>query len=213
MGKERVKIIGKRFGRLIVVEYSHNVGYTRYFLCKCDCGNTTTVAKNALTTGKQVSCGCLRRSRIADLNRLPEGYLRLGKIFIAMKRRCYDPKSNRYYRYGARGITICDEWLNNINSFRKWAISNGYKDGLSIDRINNDEGYSPNNCRWVQKSEQTSNCSKNVFITFNGKTMTLAQWGRELGIPHSTLHNRIRVHGWSVERALTEPVRQRVSQR
>lgn len=207
MGKERVNIIGKKFGRLTVLEYSHNVGYTRFFLCQCDCGKKKTVAKNNLTTGKQVSCGCLRAERLGNLNRLPEGYLRLGKIFHAMKYRCYDPRSNRYPRYGGRGITICDEWLNDMDTFRSWAIQNGYRDGLSIDRINNDEGYCPENCRWVDKSDQLSNFSRNVIVEFNGKSQTIAQWGKELGIPRSTLHNRLRVHGWSVERALTEPVR------
>lgn len=209
MGKERVNIIGKRFGRLTVLEHSHDAGYTKYFLCKCDCGKLTTVAKGSLTTGKQVSCGCLRNEHIASINRLPDGYIRLGKIFRSMKRRCYDPKSNRYMRYGARGITICDEWLNNINAFRSWAIKNGYRDDLSIDRINNDAGYSPENCRWIKKSDQLSNYSGNVIIEFRGKSQTLAQWGRELNIPSSTLHNRIRVHGWSIERALTEPIRKR----
>lgn len=207
MGKERVNIIGKRFGRLTVIELSHIDGYTRMFRCQCDCGKTIIVAKNNLTTGKQVSCGCLKAQRIGDMNRLPEGYLRLGKIFHTMKYRCYDPKSNRYSRYGGRGIKICDEWLNDVDAFRSWAISNGYRDGLSIDRIDNDKGYCPENCRWVDRSEQLSNYSKNVMIEFNGKKMTLSQWSRELGIPKSTLHNRIRVHGWSIERALTEPVR------
>lgn len=209
MGKERVNIIGKRFGNLVVLSYSHANGYTKYFLCQCDCGNQTVVAKNALTTGKQVSCGCLRKKRIADLNRLPNGYLRLGKIYRSMKERCYNTASNRYYRYGARGIKICDEWLSDINAFRKWAIDNGYKEGLSIDRIDNDGDYSPNNCRWIKPSEQWNNTSKTVLIEYNGKSQTLTQWANELNIPTSTLHNRLRVHGWSVERALTEPVRKR----
>lgn len=207
MGKERVNIIGKRFGNLVVLSHSHTNGYTRCFLCQCDCGNQTIVAKNALTTGKQVSCGCLRNKRIADLNRLPNGYLRLGKIYRAMKKRCYDTKSNRYDRYGARGIKICDEWLSDINAFRKWSIENGYKDGLSIDRIDNNGDYSPNNCRWVEPTEQSNNTSRTVMIEYNGKTQTLTQWANELNIPKSTLHNRLRVHGWSVERALTQPVR------
>jgi hypothetical protein len=207
MGKERVNIIGKRFGNLVVLSHSHTKGYTRYFLCQCDCGNQTIVAKNALTTGKQVSCGCLRKKRLGDLNRLPNGYLRLGKIYRAMKKRCYDTKSNRYDRYGARGIKICDEWLSDINAFRKWSIENGYKDGLSIDRIDNNGDYSPNNCRWVEPTEQSNNTSRTVMIEYNGKTQTLTQWANELNIPKSTLHNRLRVHGWSVERALTQPVR------
>ena len=208
MGKE-IDVIGKRFGRLVVLSYSHSVGYCKYYLCQCDCGNQPVVAKPNLLSGRQVSCGCKRRESIGELNRLPNGYLRLGKIYRSMKKRCYDPKSNRYKRYGARGIRICDEWLSDINAFREWAVANGYNDNLSIDRIDNDGDYCPENCRWVTISEQSNNTSRTVMIEFNGKRQTLAQWSRELNIPTSTLHNRIRVHGWSVERALTEPIRKK----
>lgn len=204
-----VDITGRRYGRLVVLSYSHAIGYTHYYLCQCDCGKQTTVAKNALTTGKQVSCGCYRSEVIKNINKLPDNYLQLGKIFRGMKARCYNPRSVRYKRYGGRGIKICEEWLQDINTFRSWAVENGYKPGLSIDRINNDGDYSPDNCRWVQPKDQLSNCSINVFVEFNGKCQTLAQWSRELNIPTSTLHNRIRVHGWPIERALTEPVRSR----
>lgn len=204
---ERINIIGKRFGRLTVLSYSHNVGYTRYFLCKCDCGNQTTVAKNALTTHKQISCGCYRKENTKKIHSLPKGYSRLRKILNSMKMRCYNTKSNRYYRYGGRGIKICDEWLNDVESFRQWAINNGYADGLTIDRIDNNCDYCPQNCRWITRSEQSNNTSKSVMIEFNGKCQTLAQWSHELNIPTSTLHNRIRVHGWSIERALTTPRR------
>lgn len=206
MGKERVNILGKRFGNLTVIEYSHKIGYTRYFLCRCDCGNTCLVAKNNLTTGKQISCGCKRKTRLADMNRLPDGYLRLGAIYRKMVKRCYDPKSNRFKNYGGKGIKICDEWLNDINAFRKWAVCHGYKEGLTIERIDINGDYCPNNCTWIPKKEQMYNKSNTVRITFNGKTQTLSQWSQELGIPTSTLHNRIRVHGWTVERALTEPI-------
>lgn len=209
MGKERVNVIGKRFGRLVVLSHSHDIGYRKYFLCQCDCGKKVTVLKQNLTCGRQISCGCLKTERIVNLNKLPAGYARLGRIYNAMKKRCYDPSSNRYYRYGARGIRICDEWLSDINAFREWAVNNGYKDGLTIDRIDVDADYSPENCRWITKEEQLQNTSRSVHIEFNGKTQTLAQWAHELDMPTSTLHNRIRVHGWSIERALTEPIKGR----
>lgn len=207
MAKERINIIGKRFGRLVVLKYSHNVGYSKYFLCQCDCGNKKTIAKSNLTTGKQVSCGCYRTENLVKSNKLPNGYSRLSKIYNAMKKRCYDPSSNRYHRYGARGIKICDEWLNNKNSFREWAINHGYKDGLTIDRIDNNGNYCPENCRWVTRQEQSNNTCRTVMIEYNGKAQTLTQWAHELNIPTSTLHNRLRVHGWDVEKAFTTPVR------
>lgn len=206
---ERRIILGQKFGRLTVLSLSHKKGYTRYFLCQCDCGKQTVVEKSALTTGKQISCGCARNERIRNLKRLPDGYSRLHKIFHKMKARCYNPRSNRYSRYGARGIKICDEWLSDVDNFCRWAIENGYADNLSIDRIDNDGDYCPENCRWATNIEQSNNTSCNIFVTFNGKTQTLAQWSRELNIPTSTLHNRIRVNGWSVERALTTPSRSR----
>ena len=121
----------------------------------------------------------------------------------------YDPANNRYNSYGGRGIKICDAWLNDIDSFRIWAINNGYKDGLSIERIDVNKDYSPENCKWIPPIEQHNNTQRSVFITFNGKTQTLTQWANELNIKKSTLHNRIRVHGWSIERAFTEPVHHR----
>lgn len=208
--KERVNIVGKRFGRLEVLSFSHNIGYTKYFLCRCDCGAEKTIAKNALTTGKVVSCGCKRSesfARLVESQKLPEHYLQLGKIFRGMVKRCYDKRSNRYHRYGERGISICDEWMDDINAFRKWAVDHGYRPGLSIDRIDNDGNYCPENCRWVDSKAQSNNYSRNVFVEFDGKRQTLSQWSRELNIPTSTLHNRIRVKGWSIERALTQPRR------
>lgn len=206
---KKINIIGRRFGRLVVLSYSHSDGYRKYYNCQCDCGNQTCVLKGNLLSGKQVSCGCFRRFRLANENRLPDGYLHLGKIFRSMKYRCYDKSCNRYYRYGGRGIKICDEWLSDINSFRKWAIENGYKEGLSIDRIDNDKDYCPENCRWVTQEEQRNNTSRTVLIEYNGKTQTLTQWAKELNMKPSTLHNRIRVRGWSIEHALTQPVRKR----
>lgn len=206
MGKERVNIVGKRFGRLTVLSYSHNKGYTKYFLCKCDCGNQKIIAKNALTRGKQISCGCARKERIANLNKLPDGYCRLGKIFRSMKYRCYNQSSNHYHRYGGRGIKICDEWLSDIDSFRKWSIDNGYADGLTIDRIDNDGDYSPDNCRWITREEQLNNTSRSVMLSYDGKTQTMTQWAKELNMPTSTLFNRLKVLGWSAERSLSEPI-------
>lgn len=206
MPKE-INIIGKRYGRLVVLSYSHSVGYRKYYLCQCDCGKQTCVLKGNIMSGKQVSCGCYRLQALTQAIKLPDGYSHLGRIFYQMKRRCYDKSSNRYYRYGGRGIKICDEWLSDINCFRRWAVENGYKEGLSIDRIDNDKDYCPDNCRWVTPEEQCNNTSRTVMIEYNGKKQTITQWANELNIPTSTLHNRIRVHGWSVERALTQPVR------
>ena len=140
-------------------------------------------------------------------------YNRLNTIYHAMINRCYNPKNNRYERYGGRGITVCDEWLDNkiiilgrrISkgwlAFKEWALSHGYEDGLSIDRIDNSMGYSPDNCRWATPREQSNNRHTNVLVTYKGKTKTLPQWCEELNLNYCTVSQRIRVLHWSVEKA------------
>lgn len=202
-----IDIIGKRFGRLVVLQFDHAVQYRKYYLCKCDCGNTKVVLKGNLLAGYTLSCGCLQRERTLAAVLLPNDEARLHRIFTGMKYRCYNKRHNRYARYGGRGIKICDQWLEDPDSFVKWSLKNGYAPGLSIDRINNDGDYSPENCRWVNKHEQGLNTSKNVIISYNGESMTLKEWARKLGIKNTTLHNRIHYLGWSIDKAFTTPVR------
>lgn len=202
---KKIDIIGKKYGRLTVISYDHNNGYIPYFLCKCDCGNTKVIQKYNLIEGKTLSCGCYHKEQIHKTKFISENRRALTRILRGMKERCYNPNTQSYHSYGGRGITICDEWLADTNAFCSWAESNGYKKGLSIERIDVNQGYNPQNCKWIPMSEQCYNLRKSVKITFNGKTQTLAQWADELGIPHQTLHNRIRVHNWSIERALTTP--------
>lgn len=121
-----------------------------------------------------------------------------------MLNRCYNANHKYYNRYGGRGITVCDEWKNNFQAFYDWAISNGYRDDLTLDRKDNDNGYSPENCRWTTKKEQSNNRENNIVITYNGKTQTLSQWAEEIRIPYHKLLVRIK-RGWSVERAFTKP--------
>lgn len=132
-----------------------------------------------------------------------QGYhgTRLYRIWTAMKSRCYNKNHKWYGRYGGRGIKICDEWINDFAAFREWAISNGYKDDLSIDRIDNDKGYSPENCRWTNQEEQCSNTSRNRILTLNGKSQTMSQWAREIGVQPYEIYRRIE-RGMSTEEAL-----------
>lgn len=117
-----------------------------------------------------------------------------------MRTRCYSESHKSYPEYGGRGITVCDEWKNSSDSFIEWALENGYNDSLTLDRIDNNKGYSPNNCRWATMKEQANNTRKNVVIKYNGEEKTISQWADELGINRNTLSNRIK-RGWSVERA------------
>lgn len=127
---------------------------------------------------------------------------RLRQIYYDMKQRCYNSKRKNYKDYGGRGITICDEWLQNSNTFYEWALTNGYSDDLTIDRIDNHRGYSPENCRWATQKQQSNNKRSSVLITYKGKTQTVAQWAEEYGHDVCMLRERLfRLH-WSIEKAL-----------
>jgi len=117
---------------------------------------------------------------------------RLYKVWCAMKERCANPHNKSYRRYGGRGITVCEEWERSFSAFREWAMENGYKDKLTIDRIDTDVGYSPNNCRFVTTAQQNRNYSRNHLITYNGQTKCLSDWADELGINRATVLFRIK---------------------
>ena len=121
---------------------------------------------------------------------------RLNHLYHNMKLRCIRTE------YKQRGITICKEWLEDFHAFKLWALQNGYKEGLTLDRIDNNKGYYPENCRWVTMKVQNNNKSNNRLITYKEQTKTLAQWSEELGINKTTLHNRLTYYGWSIEEAL-----------
>lgn len=133
-----------------------------------------------------------------------ESYYRLYRIWSGMKQRCYNQKLREYKWYGARGIKVCDEWRQDFQSFYVWALANGYTDDLSLDRIDGDKNYCPDNCRWATDKEQHNNQSNNIKITYGNKTQTLKQWSEELNINYSTLRMRLE-RGWSVERAIRTP--------
>lgn len=129
--------------------------------------------------------------------------IRLYSVWRSMRRRCNSQSSDCYDRYGGRGIYVCNEW-NDYDAFRLWAINNGYKKHLTIDRIDNDGPYSPDNCQWVTNHEQHSNTRRNRLITFRGETKHIAEWARQMGIHRSTL--RLRLNNWPLEKAMTSPV-------
>ena len=195
---------GERFGRLIVdklectkiYKSKKQNHYLQYYLCKCDCGKETVVLKSSLIYGKTKSCGCLeqqtRKDKSVKHRTHGQTKTRLYKIWSEMKRRCYCDKSISYKYYGLKGIKVCDDWRNCFENFRDWSINNGYKDDLTIDRIDSESDYSPENCQWISIKEQNRKHTNCVFITFNGKRQILSDWAKEYNIPHSTLSRKIK---------------------
>lgn len=205
MGKF-IDLTGKTFGRLTVLRQAGKDSQDIIlWACLCSCGNYKIVRGQHLRNGSIQSCGCLRQessSKIGKKNKKHglEG-TRLYHIWCSMKGRCYRPSALEYDNYGGRDIKVCEEWQT-FEPFMKWALSNGYSDNLTIDRIKNDEGYCPENCRWIGYKEQANNRRNNRMITAFGETLTLSQWSEKMSINSSTIRGRL-ARGWDAEKALT----------
>ena len=182
---------GRIFGRYKVESVSHFKYGVYYYNCTCSCGNRKVVSGLSLVKGVSKSCGCLSRELSKERN-ITHGMTnaRLYKIYLKMKSRCYKKTDYHYKWYGARGITICDKWLQDFNAFSEWALQNGYNDSLSIDRIDNNKNYEPNNCRWVDCKTQCRNRRSNVLFTYRGETKTLVEWSEIKGISYDKLQQR-----------------------
>lgn len=211
-----IDLCGKRFGRLLVVEKTSKRDHAGgiMWLCKCKCGNYTYVSSHSLKTGHCKSCGCYK----IDVNRNQAStlftkhgmrYTRLYNIWCSMKRRCFSPIASCYKNYGGRGITMCEEWNNDFMNFYTWAIENGYQDKLTIDRIDVNGNYCPENCRWLTWSEQANNKTNNHFVVYNNKRMTIKQLSVETGVKYSLLRSRI-YKGWNIYDAINKPPRKSV---
>lgn len=155
-------LTGRQFGRWTVLEMRGRHGGSRYWLCQCSCGTEREVASNHLVDGSSTSCGCSRKDHAAKRTH-GESRTRLYRTWKAMRRRCNDPNVRSYKDYGARGITVCDEW-NDYLTFREWALQHGYNDTLSIERIDVNKGYCPENCCWIPMNEQSKN-RRNTYIS------------------------------------------------
>lgn len=177
--------------------------------CLCDCGNTISVRTSALTCksrGNIRSCGCVRMQHMVETRIKHKGSnTRLYKIWLGMKKRCYNTSSKAYKNYGGRGICVCNEWLNDFESFRTWSLCNGYTSELSIDRIDVNGNYCPENCRWINDCAQANNRRNNHLLEYNGEVKTVATWAEEYELNYHTLFSRLD-RGWSVEEALKTPL-------
>lgn len=193
MGIHRLDLSGQRFGRLTAIEM---VGPDRYkqivWRCLCDCGNEAFVSASRLYRGVVRSCGCLRRDT-TRINKTIHGhrYERLYGIWKRMNNRCHLESDSAYNNYGGRGISVCDDWRNSYDDFRDWSYENGYADDLSIDRIDNSRGYSPENCRWADSFTQANNTRRSRYITYGGITHSISEWSRLLDVHKATLRYRV----------------------
>lgn len=178
-----IDLTGERFGMLTVMERTENRGTTTMWLCQCDCGNSSVVSSQNIRLGRTKSCGC-------QLVKHGQKGTRLYNIWGGMKSRCYRKSHKWYERYGGRGITICEEWLHNFQAFYDWAIKNGYEEGLSIDRIDNDKNYEPSNCKWSNQTDQIRNRSIAISVNINGIEKSLEELAEETGIPYMALYKR-----------------------
>jgi len=186
------------------------------WFCQCDCGNTAVVRGTSLRYGSTKSCGCgsLAQAKAnaasgREKRRLPfpPGYRRkMQEMYRNVKSRCYDPRNHRWDNYGGRGIRVCKEWMKDRHAFYSWCMENGFRPGLQIDRIDVNAGYSPSNCRFVDAFVKQNNTTRNRVITWNGESLTIAQWARRLGVRSRALQARC-AREWDVERIMTQPFR------
>lgn len=207
--KNRVHdLTGKKFGKLKVIEIADTNTKKTYWICKCDCGNYKNVRSDSLLCGAIKSCGCLKKKQdFINLNKstakqtfFKRGFKscenRIYTIWQGIKSRCYNKGNSRYNRYGSRGISVCDEWNNDFMKFYNWAKENGYSDKLTIDRIDNDKNYTPENCRWVDIKTQCNNRNTNIKITIGNATKTLKEWCNIFELNYSKILARYTRNGF-----------------
>lgn len=212
-----IDLVGKRFGKLIVIEKSKNDGK---WICKCDCGNITEVFGSNLKRNHTTSCGCIIKEINSKINYIHGGSkTKLYYIYRAMRNRCYRKKDINYKNYGGKGIIVCDEWMlpkgEGFKNFRNWANSNGYFEGkrgeCTIERIDFKKNYCPENCTFIAQDLQAINKSNNKFIPFNGGMHTISEVSRATGILPGTISSRLRIYHMTPEQAIIPPKKQMIN--
>lgn len=203
--------IGERFGRLTVIEIAEphiqpSGKRLQMRKCRCDCGKIVIVAAQSLNNGRTKSCGCLRSEQSKSCHQSNKYHNdKLYATWIRMRQRCENKSSLDYKRWGARGIYVCDEWQS-FDAFYEWSIAHGYKEGLSIDRIDNDGPYCPDNCRWTDLKTQANNRRTSRIITIDGISKTLAELADESNVSYATIHSRLQ-RGWNSTDAIYTPIK------
>lgn len=186
----RFDLTGKTYGYLTVIKRDglDNTKKNSTWLCECKCGKRTIVSRVSLTSGHTVSCGCRQRESKNFTHKMSK--TRLYYAWYNMRVRCNRDTGKNFKDYKGRGITVCDEWNKDFVAFMEWALANGYTDEMTIDRIDNSKGYSPDNCRWVTMGEQQTNKTTTIYITHNGEKKRLRAACTEMGFPYKTAYKR-----------------------
>lgn len=191
-------LTGKTFNRLTVIKRVYrNNSKKVYWKCRCVCGKETTVESSKLKGGYTKSCGCLnnenRNRHINELTTHNMSNSKLFEVWCSMRRRCENRKDKAYKWYGAKGVKVCDEWQGEggFQNFYNWSIKNGYKENLSIDRIDFNGNYEPSNCRWITQKEQCNNTSRNIYIDYRGERKTLSELCEMYNLKYGIMHHRI----------------------
>lgn len=202
MPKPKIDRIGRRYGRLSVIDTIYIRGLGTGWKCQCDCGEVTYVTGRNLDSGNTTSCGCFFREQKRTHGHT---HSRIYGIWKSMMQRCRNPNSNGYWNYGGRGIEVCERW----DAFENFLADMGYPpDGHTLERIDNSLGYGPHNCRWATYKEQLNNRRNNHMVEAFGKRQTMTQWAEEYGFSVTTLKNRIYRAGMTPEEALSAPIQQ-----
>lgn len=199
------ELLGKKFGMLTPIRRDgHTEDNHRAWLCVCDCGKTVQISGSGLLNGKNKSCGC-NRGKNATTHGLSKHSI--YGVWKDMIRRCYDVNCKNYRYYGAKGISVCDEWKEDLMAFYNWSLENGWVEGLSIDRFPDNKGnYTPTNCRWADRETQDNNRTDCRILECRGKKLTVTQFSRISGIAPKTIFERLD-RGWDIENAIFDPPR------
>lgn len=216
MVKVKEDLIGKQFGRLTVIgrdeDHIYPSGKKRAkWICECNCKehNIISVLQTGLMNGHTNSCGCLRKENTSNMfKKTGHSETHLYYIWCGIKARCQNPNNKSYHNYGGRGIKVCEEWDDYLN-FEKWALSHGYKDGLSIERINVNGDYSPDNCEWITMKDQQYNKQDTMYVDYNGEHIKLYDLCKKLDLRYGLIRNRITKYGFTIEEAINLPLNQK----
>ena len=207
--KKAKNLVGMRFGKLSVLERAGSKKYAGIsratWICRCDCGKTVIADTRILTSGHKKSCGCIPHKAIHHHKTHGKTGSRLYRIWRGIKTRCYKTNFPEYHRYGGRGITMCYEWKNHPEAFIKWAESHGYQNNLTIDRIDNNKGYCPENCQFITLVENNFRKPNITWIEFDGERNTAYGWGRIIGVDGDTLRRMYLLKG---EEEVVERIKQ-----